>query len=123
VHSKASKKPGTSLLSAVWFPSSRNSLAFFKDSLIFGKAKQTITLRYLDYIKLKEKHLLVRKFYILLLPPGDFISTDCRLRDKGVGKRIIALSESAMRHLISSQSCSARNSVLTFCSLIVSSMR
>ena len=50
-------------------------------------------------------------------------STDCRLRDKGVGKRIIALSESAMRHLISSQSCSARNSVLTFCSLIVSSMR
>lgn len=66
-----------------YFPGSRKSLAFFEDSLILGKAKQTIILQYLDYIKFEEKHLLVHKFYILLLPPGDFINTDCRLCVKG----------------------------------------
>lgn len=67
-----------------YFPGSIKSLAFFEDSLILGKAKQTIILQYLDYIKLQEKHLLVRKFYILPLPPGDFIHTDCRVWNKGV---------------------------------------
>lgn len=61
-----------------YFPGSGKSLAFFEDSLILGKAKQTIILQYLDYIKLEEKHLLVHKFYILLLPPGNFINIDCR---------------------------------------------